>query len=300
MNSDYKSCLKQKLDQALQILNNCEGCYRFCHINRWQSSKTYCHTGIKPKLYRTSIIEDNLFFNPKKIAKIYFQHCNLRCVYCYDYHIHHTKFLDDTKEISLEEYIEIISSFLKDQEVKAIQLTNVDHLIPHTLYVLTNLILQKKTILPIIFESNGFAFKPTLEFLRNFITIYICDFKFYSSDLARRFLKEEYYPEIVKESIKEMYYQVGDLEIKNGYIQKGLIVRILILPNFYKEYIKIIDFLSSISLKIGIFFDKNYLPSGIVKEKQIYNEINQIPSQKEIDAITQYATKKGFTNLFFL
>jgi hypothetical protein len=30
------------------------------------------------------------------------------------------------------------------------------------------------------------------------------------------------------------------------------------------------------------------------------NKINQIPSQKEIDATIQYATKKGFTNLFFL
>ncbi|GIX42524.1 MAG: radical SAM protein [Leptospiraceae bacterium] len=292
--------IEERLKKALKILNDCEGCYRYCRINRWECSKTYCHTGIRPKLYKTSIENDQFFINNKQIAKIYFQHCNLRCIYCYDYQIHHEHYLNNNNEISLDEYGELLVDFFQNKNIKAIQLINVDHLIPHTLYAIYYAIKKiQKIKKSIIFESNGFALQSTLHFLKDFIQIYITDFKFISEHLSRLYLKEQYYPEIVKETVREMYQQVGDLEIKNGFIQKGLIIRLLILPDLSEEYLKIIDYLKTISLGIGIIINSNYIPSGLVLKKQMYKEINQTVNKNDLDSVYNYALKNNFKNVYF-
>jgi hypothetical protein len=61
------------LKEALKIPTDCVGCYRYCHINRWSSDSTYCHTGIDPKLISANITEDNQFFSKdKKMLKFIF------------------------------------------------------------------------------------------------------------------------------------------------------------------------------------------------------------------------------------
>jgi putative pyruvate formate lyase activating enzyme len=292
--------LEIRLEEALKIPTDCVGCYRYCHINRWSSDSTYCHTGIDPKLISANITEDNQFFSKdKKIAKVYFRHCNLRCVYCYDYALHHENYLDSNGKISLEEYGELIYHYFLNDEVKAIHLINVDHLIPHTLFAITYAIKKYGNLkIPIIFESNGFAFRPTIHFLRDLIQIYLMDFKFISSDLSRKYLKEENYPEIAKDTVFELYNQVGDIALKQDTLQKGLVVRLLVLPNLYKEYYEILDFLKAVSLNIGIWISSKYVPSGIVPKKGIYQDINQLPNQEEVRTIFEYAQSCGFSWIF--
>ena len=85
------------------------------------------------------------------------------------------------------------------------------------------------------------------------------DFKFISSDLSRKYLKEENYPEIAKDTVFELYNQVGDIALKQDTLQKGLVVRLLVLPNLYKEYYEILDFLKAVSFNIGIWISSKYL-----------------------------------------
>lgn len=283
--------IEKRIDFLLEMIKNCEGCYRSCHINRYQSNKTYCRTGIQPSLYYYSIVDDHLFFNQQQLLYLYFQHCNLRCVYCIDYDIHHNQ-TSESNRISLYEYSNILKKNLS-KNIKGIYLSNVDHIIPHTIYALYQL-LKENISIPIIFESNGFALNTTLHFLENLITVYIANFKFITPEYARLYLKEENYPEIAKNSLREMYNQVGDCKIEDQYIQKGLMIKLLILPGFKEEYKKILDYILSISNKIGIFILSNYQPAGKVLKQELYKKINLPTPKEEIQEVVQYAKELGF------
>lgn len=291
MNISLFTSLEERLDFLFEMIKNCEGCYRSCHINRYQSNKTYCRTGIQPSLYSYSVIEDSLFFNSQKLLYLYFQHCNLRCVYCNDYDIHHNQTFENNK-ISLEEYSNILKKNL-NKNIKGIYLSNVDHIIPHTIYALYQLLKENFSI-PVIFESNGFALNKTLHFLEDLIIVFITNFKFITPEYARFYLKEEDYPEIAKGSLVEMYNQVGDCKIERQYIQKGLIVKLLILPGFTDEYKKILDYIASISNKIGIFILSNYQPAGKVLKQELYKNINRPTPKEEIQEVVQYTKELGF------
>ena len=75
-------------------------------------------------------------------------------------------------------------------------------------------------------------------------------------------------------------------------------VRLLVLPNLYKESIQILDFLKTVSSNIGIWISSKYIPSGIVPKKGIYQDINQIPDPKEVQTIFDYAQKCGFSWIY--
>ncbi len=284
--------LQERLDFLFEMIKNCEGCFRTCHINRYQSDKTYCRTSIHPVLYFFSKIEDSIFFSKKKLLYLYFQHCNLRCVYCIDYEIHQNQSIEE-KKITLAQYAELLKQNI-DQTIKAIYFVNVDHIIPHTLYALHQLYIQK-SLIPIIFETNGFALHSTVKFLRDLITIFIFNFKFITPELARLYLKEESYPIIAKDTLIEMYNQVGDCIIEKNFIKKGLIVKLLILPGFANEYKKILEYIASISNKIGIFIDSNYKPSGKVLKQELYKNINRTTAKEEILQIFDYAKQLDFS-----
>ncbi|MFN3603452.1 MAG: radical SAM protein [Leptonema sp. (in: bacteria)] len=283
--------IEERIHFLLNMIKNCEGCHRSCHINRYQSNKTYCRTGIHPFLYSFKKIEDDLFISKEKLLYLYFQHCNLRCVYCIDYDLHQGP-SNEEKKLTIDEYATLLRDNI-DSTIKGIYLSNVDHIIPHTIYALYQL-LKEGILPPILFESNGFALNTTINFLKDLITVYIVNFKFISPHFARRYLKEEDYPKIAKDTVLEMYKQVGDCKIENECIQKGLIVKLLILPGFTEEYKKILDYVVQISPKIGIFILSQYKPAGKVLNQELYKEIRRTTPKEEILEIFEYSKKLNF------
>ena len=68
--------------------------------------------------------------------------------------------------------------------------------------------------------------------LEGIVDIYLPDLRYASGQAANGFSGTPDYPGRVRECIKEMYRQVGDLVVdETGVAQRGVIVRHLILPN---------------------------------------------------------------------
>ncbi len=67
------------------------------------------------------------------------------------------------------------------------------------------------------------------------------DLKYYSNELSKKYSKVDNYFDIATEAIKkEMYRQVGKPKFnKDGIIQKGVIIRHLVLPNHIQKQQKI-------------------------------------------------------------
>ena len=85
---------------------------------------------------------------------------------------------------------------------------------------------------PLVYNTNAYDSIKTLRELDGIISIYLPDLRYASDTWARKFSQTPDYVGQARQAIKEMYRQVGELVVdESGLVQKGLIVRHLILPN---------------------------------------------------------------------
>jgi putative pyruvate formate lyase activating enzyme len=93
------------------------------------------------------------------------------------------------------------------------------------------LAIEKGLDLPLVYNTGGYDLVSTLELLEGVFDIYMPDFKYSDSEVAKRFSTAPDYPEIVKSALKEMHRQTGVLVTdERGIAQRGLIIRHLVLP----------------------------------------------------------------------
>lgn len=86
--------------------------------------------------------------------------------------------------------------------------------------------------IPVIYNTNGYENVETIKALDGYIDVYLPDLKYYSNELSKKYSNVDNYFLVATNAIKEMYKQVGTAKFdENGIIQKGVIIRHLILPN---------------------------------------------------------------------
>jgi len=145
--------------------------------------------------------------------------------------------------------------------------------------------------MPIVYNTGGYDSVQTLKLLEGLIDIYMPDMKYSDTEVAKKFSDAPDYPEINKAAVMEMHRQVGDLKVKDGLAQRGLLVRHLVMPEELAGSFEIIDFLAEkISPHTFINVMDQYHPC--YKASQ-FPEINCRPDKKEIETVTQYAIKKN-------
>lgn len=95
---------------------------------------------------------------------------------------------------------------------------------------------KKGLVIPIIYNSSGYESVFALRMLEGYVDVYLPDMKYYDSKYGLCYSKCDNYFEICKDVLKEMYRQVGSICFdKNGLIEKGMIVRHLVMPNMVND-----------------------------------------------------------------
>ena len=186
-----------------------------------------CDDKIKMALASIHNYEEPCISGKNGSGTVFFSNCNLNCIYCQNYEISQ---LGKGKEISIEELAEV---FLEEQN-KGVNNIN---LVTPTMYayqIIEAIKIARRSGLniPIIYNTNGFENINTIKALKGYIDVYLPDLKYYSDDLSKKYSNVNNYFEIATEAIKEMYNQVGNARFSdNGIIEKGVIIRHLVLPN---------------------------------------------------------------------
>jgi len=221
---------------------------------------------------------------------IFFSHCNLRCVFCQNYEISQ---LFHGKLISEEKLFEICLT-LKKQGAYNINLVSPT---PYSYYLKDFLQKYKSKIgLPIIWNSNGYEKKETLQSLKGLIDVWLPDLKYYDNELALKYSSAKNYFQFASQAILEMRKLAPDDIFENGLIKKGLIIRHLVLPGGVKDSLKI---LSWIKKKLGpsVFLSlmSQYYPTF---KAHLFKEINRKITQKEYSILTDWLLKNNFRNVF--
>ncbi|MBN1326156.1 radical SAM protein [Candidatus Falkowbacteria bacterium] len=223
---------------------------------------------------------------------IFFSHCNLKCVFCQNYEISQQ---GQGKIISENEFIDLCLK-LKNQRAHNINLvtpTCYSHLLIKVLPKIKN-----KINLPIIWNSNAYEKIETLKQLNGIIDVYLPDFKYFNDDMAISYSGAKNYYKTALSAIKEMLNQVGEVRLDNdGLIQKGVIIRHLVLPNHIEDSKIILKTIKdNFGDKVWVSLMSQYYPTHQAKN---FSEINRLLTKKEYEEIKNFYEQLNFSGGYF-
>lgn len=185
---------------------------------------------------------------------------------------------------------------LQAQGAHNINLVTPTHYIPQ----LAEALLMAKgagLVIPVLYNCGGYESADALKLLDGIIDIYMPDMKYYSDKYAVKYSNAPRYFDCAKKALEEMYRQTGRAVLdENGIMQKGIIVRHMLLPGLLFDSKKILDYLyGTYGDDIFISIMNQYTPMPGVAD---YPEINKRVDKRYYDTLVAYAEKIGITNAF--
>ncbi len=214
----------------------------------------------------------------------------MNCQFCQNYEISQ---LGQGKVFTIQQ---LADEFLNLQEKNAhnINLVTGSIFVPQIVESL-KLAKQNGLQIPVVYNSSAYEKPETLQMLEGFVDVYLPDLKYYYNHLAKDLSGINSYFETAITAIKEMYRQVGNPQFnKNGIIQKGLIVRHLVLPNHLQNTKQVLKWLyKNMSHEIYISIMAQYFPEYKALERE---DIHRKLTEEEYQEIQDYIEKLGIQN----
>lgn len=267
----------------------CNACPRGCNVDR-EVLLGYCKSPEKFKLARASLHywEEPCISGKNGSGAIFFSGCNLGCVFCQNYEISHGC---KGVEVSDDDLVRIMKR-LVDEGANNINFVNPTHYSLQLLRVLE----KYKPPVPIVYNTSGYDSVETLKMLDGAVDIYLPDFKYIRPEKALKYSKAEDYPQVAEEALAEMKRQVGeDVFDENGIMQRGMIIRHLVLPSNTNSSISALDYLAENFGDTYISVMAQYVPCGDLTE---YKEINRPLTQREYDKVVNHIFDLGLQKIF--
>lgn len=270
----------------------CNICPRACNINR-NDGVGFCNASnnLKVAKYMVHFWEEPIISGTNGSGAIFFSHCNLKCVYCQNYKI---SSLGEGKEISTNDLIVIIKEF-EAKGVHNINLVTPSH---YSNQIIEALTIYKPSI-PIVWNSNGYESVETIQKIKDLVDIYLVDMKYMSQDLSLTLSKASDYPNRCTQAILEMRKNQPNDIIKNGIMQKGVIVRHLVLPNEVENSFNVLDWIyNALGKDTYVSIMGQYTPYYLVSSDPKYSRHNRPLKPIEYKRVINHLTNLGFTNGF--
>lgn len=277
--------------------NSCTLCPRNCHANRKNKNSLtgICHEANHLRLARAALHfwEEPCISGEQGSGTIFFSGCTLRCVFCQNHSI-----ADGSvgKEISQQRFVQILLE-LQQKGANNINLVTPTHFVP----LIIDGIQQARSQglhLPIVYNTSGYESIETLQLLDGIVDIYLPDLKYYSSTIAQKYSFAGDYFSVASRALQEMYRQVGDPVFDaNGIMQKGMIVRHLVLPGCTNDSKAVIQYLyQTFHDHIYISIMNQYTPMPTVQTR--YPELNRNVTDEEYEEVVDFAIELGVENGF--
>lgn len=281
----------------MKIMNkyeNCLLCPRKCGINRSTGQTGVCGVSAEIRVARAALHywEEPCISGEKGSGAVFFSGCSLHCVFCQNREISDGK---AGKVISKERLSDIFLE-LKAKGANNINLVTPGQYIPDIVWAVNDA-RRRGMELPIVYNTSGYEDAKELKLLEGIVDVYLPDFKYMDSALSAKYSRAKDYPSVAKQALSEMVRQQPRVVIDDatGLIQKGVIVRQLLLPGHVNDAKAILKYLhDTYQNSIYISMMSQFTPIAL----KDYPEINRTVTGREYERLIDYAIKIGITNAF--
>lgn len=273
---------------------NCLLCPRKCGINRRTGQTGVCGVSSEIKVARAALHywEEPCISGKRGSGAVFFSGCSLHCVFCQNREISDGK---EGKVISKERLSDIFIE-LADKGANNINLVTPGQYIPDIVWAVNDA-RSRGMKLPIIYNTSGYENVTELKLLEGIVDVYLPDFKYMDSTLSARYSRAKDYPSVAKQALSEMVRQQPDVVIDDatGLIQKGVIVRQLLLPGHVNDAKAVLKYLyDTYRDHVYISMMSQFTPIAL----KDYPEINRTVTKREYERLVNYALEIGITNAF--
>ena len=216
----------------------CTLCPRLCGADRENGEIGYCGADGSLKVARAALHmwEEPPISGVQGSGTVFFSHCPLKCVYCQNRDISSG---GDGLKISVERLCEIFFE-LKEKGAHNINLVSPTQY-TNEIIAAVKMAKERGFDLPFVYNTSGYERVETLEKLRGIVDIYLTDFKYMSSDAAKRYSNAKDYPAVAVAALREMMRQQSKCVLDGEMMTRGVIVRHLVLPNNIGDSKDVID-----------------------------------------------------------
>ena len=229
--------LERRVGQLEALLRSCTVCPKLCGNDRLKDEIAACYSGRLPIVssYTAHFGEEPCLSGTKGAGNIFFGNCNLRCVYCQNYQISQTWKEQKKNEVTHERLAEMMLE-LQDRGCHNIGFVSPTHFAPQMARAIL-LAAQQGLRIPIVYNTNAYDSIEVLKLLEGIVDVYLPDLKYADSEAGFQYSKVRDYATHSRAAIKEMHRQMGYELVfdKDGLLQRGLLIRLLVLPNDIAE-----------------------------------------------------------------
>ena len=218
---------------------------------------------------------------------VFFSGCTLGCVFCQNRSISQENF----GKVLTEDELYAVFQRLADQGARCIELVT-----PTQFTSVLSRVLERPVPngLPVVWNSGGYERAEVLRTLEGKIDVYLPDLKYVTPELAARYSKAADYPQAAKEAILEMYRQRGPVQMEDGMLKSGVLIRHLILPGQVNEAKRVMDWVADRFPRGAVLFSlmAQYTPVGNL---EAFPELQRTLRGSELRAAREYMENLGLS-----
>jgi putative pyruvate formate lyase activating enzyme len=290
--------LRERAQAAVASLADCRACPRDCGVNRLEDAWAACKTGRHAVVssFFPHFGEEDCLRGWNGSGTIFFSHCNLRCVFCQNYDISQDIKAQAARGSNARELANMML-WLQLQGCHNINFVTPEHVVPNIVEAVAEAV-DLGLALPIVYNTSAYDALESLRLMDGIVDIYMPDFKYWSPDRSRTYMKAADYPDAARKAIAMMHSMVGPLLIdEEGLAIRGLLIRHLIMPGCLDETRAILEWIAGeLGPDTYVNLMDQYYPAGKVKAST-YSEINRRLTTAEFREAQQMASDLGLRRL---
>lgn len=288
-------------------------CPRACGVNRAIGELGVCKAPAELHIGRAALHwwEEPCLAGEQGSGAVFFSYCPLGCVYCQNEDL----VAGAGIEVGFEQFKQTLLRLQNEEHAANINLVTPSHYVPTIAEVLRQLRKVSveefpegsvvnggssgdRLVIPVVYNTSSYDSVESLRQLKGLIDIYLADFKYVSPEVARKLSHAANYPEVALAALDEMVAQVGFWsENAHGLLEKGIIVRHLVLPGHIEESFQVLRVLHErYGNKIRLSIMNQYTP---LRGDLVRYGLSGKVSNEEYESVLDYADYLGIKDYFW-
>lgn len=288
-------------------------CPRACGVNRAIGELGVCKAPAELHIGRAALHwwEEPCLVGEQGSGAVFFSYCPLGCVYCQNEDL----VAGAGIEVGFEQFKQTLLRLQNEEHAANINLVTPSHYVPtiaEALRQLREVSVEEfpksnavnggssgdRLVIPVVYNTSSYDSVESLRQLKGLIDIYLADFKYVSPEVARKLSHAANYPEVALAALDEMVAQVGFWsENAQGLLERGTIVRHLVLPGHIEESFQVLRVLHErYGNKIRLSIMNQYTP---LRGDLVRYGLSGKVSNEEYESVLDYADYLGIEDYFW-